>query len=369
MANANSASTTVTMNAAESVTAKFSAVSTVSVTVGTSPAGLSFSVDGTTYSSTQTLTWTSGSSHTIATTSPQSPTTGTQNTFASWSDGGAISHSVTASASTSSYMATFTTSYQLTTAANPTIGGTVSPASGTYYASGTVVNLSATANSGYTFTNWTGNVANANSASTTVTMNAAESVTAKFSAASTVRRDTVGTSPAGLSFSVDGTTYSSTQTLTWTSGSSHTIATTSPQTPTTGTQNTFASWSDGGAISHSVSAPSSATTYTASFNKSYQLTTAASPTSDGTVSPATGAFYASGTVVNLSATPNSGYTFSSWTGNVANASSASTTVTMNAPQSVVANFASASAPASGLTFTPPSVSFGTVSLSGGTSHS
>jgi len=72
--------------------------------------------------------------------------------------------------------------------------------------------------------------------------------------------------------------------------------------------------------------------------------------------------------VNLSATPNSGYTFSSWTGNVANASSASTTVTMNAPQSVVANFASASAPASGLTFTPPSVSFGTVSLSGGTSQ-
>jgi uncharacterized repeat protein (TIGR02543 family) len=366
VANANSASTTVTMNAAESVTANFSAASTVRLTVGTNSAGLSFSVDGTTYASTQTLTWTSGSSHTIATTSPQTPTTGIQNTFASWSDGGAISHSVTASASTTSYMATFTTSYQLMTAANSTISGTVSPASGTYYASGTVVNLSATANSGYTFTNWTGSVANPNSASTTVTMNAAQTVTANFSAVSTVKV-TIGTSPAGLLFSVDSATYTSKQTLTWTSGSSHTIATTSPQT-SSGTQNTFASWSDGGAISHSVSAPSSATTYTASFNKSYQLTTAASPTSDGTVSPATGAFYASGTVVNLSATPNSGYTFSSWTGNVANASSASTTVTMNAPEAVVANFASASAPASGLTFTPPSVSFGTVSLSGGTSQ-
>jgi hypothetical protein len=35
---------------------------------------------------------------------------------------------------------------------------------------------------------------------------------------------------------------------------------------------------------------------------------------------------------------------------------------------VVANFGSTSAPASGLTFAPPSVSFGTVSLSGGSSQ-
>lgn len=289
--------------------------------------------------------------------------------FTNWSDGSTANpRTFIAPNVVTTYTANFSqggASYKLTTGANPANGGTVSPASGTY-ASGTVVNLSATANSGYTFTNWTGSVANPNSASTTVTMNAAQTVTANFSAVSTVKV-TIGTSPAGLLFSVDSATYTSKQTLTWTSGSSHTIATTSPQT-SSGTQNTFASWSDGGAISHSVSAPSSATTYTASFNKSYQLTTAASPTSDGTVSPATGAFYASGTVVNLSATPNSGYTFSSWTGNVANASSASTTVTMNAPEAVVANFASTSAPASGLTFTPPSVSFGTVSLSGGTSQ-
>jgi uncharacterized repeat protein (TIGR02543 family) len=197
-------------------------------------------------------------------------------------------------------------------------------------------------------------------------MNAAQSVTANFSTVSTVKI-TVGTSPAGLSFTVDGTTYTSKQTLSWTAASSHTIATTSLQT-SSGTQNSFASWSDGGAILHLV-APSVATTYTASFNTSYQLTTATSPTAGGTVLPATGAFYASGTVVNLSATLNSGYTFSGWTGNVASASSPSTTVAMSAPQTVVANFTSASAPPpSGLTFTPPSVSFGTVSLSGGSSQ-
>lgn len=49
----------------------------------------------------------------------------------------------------------------------------------------------------------------------------------------------------------------------------------------------------------------------------------------------------SGTVVNLTATANTNYAFSYWTGNVANATSASTTVTMSAPKSVSANFIAA----------------------------
>ena len=52
---------------------------------------------------------------------------------------------------------------------------------------------------------------------------------------------TVGTSPAGLTFSVDGTNYSSTQNFTWTAGSTHTIATTAAQTPSAGVQDTFTS--------------------------------------------------------------------------------------------------------------------------------
>jgi hypothetical protein len=153
----------------------------------------------------------------------------------------------------------------------------------------------------------------------------------------------VSTVPAGLSFSVDGTSYTATQTFNWTVGSSHTIATTSPQT-SAGTQSTFSSWSDAGAISHSVTAPASATSYTATFTSSYELTTTANPTAGGSVTPASGTYYASGTVVNLSATPNSGYSFTSWTGSVASAGSASTTITMSAPESVAANFASVATP-------------------------
>jgi hypothetical protein len=167
-------------NGAITGTASTTVNNQVQVTVETSPAGLAFSVDGTTYTTPQTQTWTIGSSHTIATTTPQTPNAGVQNTFTSWSDGGALSHSVTASGSATAYTALFSTQYLLTTAANPSNGGTVTPASGTYYAAGATVNLTATANTGYAFSSWTGSVANSNSASTTVTMSAPETVTANF---------------------------------------------------------------------------------------------------------------------------------------------------------------------------------------------
>ena len=153
---------------------------TANVTVGTSPAGLAFSVDGTNYTGPQGFAWAIGSVHTIATTAAQTPSAGVQDAFTSWSDGGALSHSVTASASTTSYTANFNTAYLLTTAANPASGGTVTPASGTYYASNTVVTLTAKKKTGYVFSGWSGNVANALIATTTVTMSAPQAVSANF---------------------------------------------------------------------------------------------------------------------------------------------------------------------------------------------
>ena len=196
--------------------------------------------------------------------------------------------------------------------------------------------LSASPNSGFAFSNWTGSVADPNSANTTITMTAPQSVTANF-AVSTVQV-TVGTNPGGLSFIVDSVTYTSAQVFTWNIGSAHTIATTSPQTGTPGTQFVFNNWSDGGAISHGVTAPSTATTYTASFDTQYQLTTAANPGAGGTVSPTSGNYYNAGTVVPLSASANSGYNFSNWSGNVADPNSANTTIALTAPQTATANF-------------------------------
>ncbi|HMH08918.1 MAG TPA: hypothetical protein VK579_19735, partial [Terriglobales bacterium] len=124
----------------------------VQVTVQTNIAGRSFTVDGTAYTAAQTFSWQPGSSHTIATTSPQSGGTGVQYVWTSWSDGGAISHTV-APATNKTFTATFTTQYYLTMTKGT--GGTVSPASG-WKNNGAVVSISATAATGYSFTNWTG---------------------------------------------------------------------------------------------------------------------------------------------------------------------------------------------------------------------
>ena len=60
---------------------------------------------------------------------------------------------------------------------------------------------------------------------------------------------------------------------------------------------------------------------------------------NGTTTPAAGVHtYAEGNVVNITATPNVGYVFDSWTGDVADPNSASTTITVDADKTVTANF-------------------------------
>ncbi len=327
---------------------------TVQVTVSTNITGPTIWVDGgTAFTGSQQFTWTVGTQHTFSTTSPQTPSAGTEYTFANWPDTttNPASDTVTASANVTSYTATFNTLYLLTTAASPSNDGLVMPASGSYYAPGKVVNLTATANSGYKFSSWTGSVANAASASTTVTMNAPQSVTANF-VPNTVSI-VVTTAPGGLLVSVDGgTPHAAPLSENWVIGSTHTIATIAQQG--TGTQYNFSNWSNGKSLSHTITVPATAATYTANFTMSYLLKTAANPSAGGTVSPP-GTYYFQGAKVSLTATAKTGYIFSSWTGNVANAASASTTITMNAPQTVTANFAIAP-----VTFSPASLAFGNV---------
>jgi hypothetical protein len=158
--------------------------SSVSVTINTSPQGLLVSVDGGTAAAAPvSVSWTIGTSHSIATGSPQG-SNGTRYTFTGWSDGGPISHSVTAAAATTSYTASFATSYLLTTAVTPAAGGSVSVsvASAThdgYYPATTSLNLTATPNVGYAFSNWTGTT-NSSTNPLAVTMNSPVNETANL---------------------------------------------------------------------------------------------------------------------------------------------------------------------------------------------
>src|SRR5947207_2199743 len=129
-----------------------------------------------------------------------------------WSDSGAISHTV-APTTNKTYTATFTTQYYLTMVAGA--GGTVTPASG-WKNSGAVVSIHAMPTSGYSFSNWTGSGTGSYSGTNnpaSITMNGPITETASFT--QNPVQVTVQTSLAGLSFSVDGTPYTTTQTFSW----------------------------------------------------------------------------------------------------------------------------------------------------------
>jgi uncharacterized repeat protein (TIGR01451 family) len=329
VASASAAATTVTMDAAKAVTANFTAQTGVTISV---PAGVSYSFNGQSVTGSQTFNVAPGT-YALSTTTPQSLAAGSRAVFSSWSNGQPISHNLTVGSTALTITGNFTTQFQLTTAASPSNGGTVTPASGTFYDSGTVVNLSATATSGFVFGSWTGGVANASAAATTVTMDAAKAVTANFTAQTGV---TISV-PAGVSYSFNGQSVTGSQTFNVAPGT-YALSTTTPQSLGAGSRAVFSSWSNGQPISHNVTVGSTALTITGNFTTQFQLTTAASPSNGGTVTPASGTFYDSGTVVNLSATATSGFVFGSWTGGVANASAAATTVTMDAAKAVTANF-------------------------------
>ena len=148
---------------------------------------------------------------------------------------------------------------------------------------------------------------------------------------------TINTNPPGLKFSIDNGAPQTAGTITLLPGS-HTLSV-AAQPASTGSQYAFASWSDGSSsASRSLSVGMSALTLTANFQTQYQLTISASPANGGAVSPANGSFFNSGSTVDISATAGFGFTFANWSGPVASASSASTTVTMSGPLTVTANF-------------------------------
>ncbi len=207
------------------------------VTVTTSPAGLSITVDGTTYTAPHTFSWIPGDQHSIGTTTPQPGTTGIQYVWSNWSDGEALTHTITVPNNAVTYTANFATQYYLTMIANPPEGGTVTPPSG-WRNAGEQVQIQATANSNYHFTGWTGTGSisyTGGNNPATITMNGPIGETGNFIINTGV---TVTTSPAGLSITVDGTTYTAPHTFSWIPGDQHSIGTTTPQPGTTG-HNTY----------------------------------------------------------------------------------------------------------------------------------
>lgn len=183
------------------------AVVTVGITITTSPGGLGITVDGIGYTASQTFYWVAGSQHTIGVWSPQPGGTGIQYVFNNWSDGLNQTHTIVVPSNPATYTAYFTTQYLLTTAVNPSGGGSVAASpTGPWYNSGTVVTVTANpSGNNYSFSHWTGSLSGSNNPDQ-LTMNSPMSVTAHFSVSGPTFTDETSTRLPSLmatSFEVD----------------------------------------------------------------------------------------------------------------------------------------------------------------------
>ena len=220
------------------------------------------------------------------------------------------------------------TTYTIAVSANPSNGGTVT--GGGTYNQGASCTVTATANSGYTFTNWTegGNVVSTN-ASYTFNVTGNRTLVANFTTqAPTTYTISVSANPTDGGTVTGGGTFQE--------GQSCTV------TATANTGYTFTNWTESGNV---VSTDASYTftvtgdgTLVANFQaQSYTVTVAANPSAGGEVTG--GGTYDYGESCVVSATPAEGYTFVRWTENGTHVSSNATfgfTVTGN--RNLVANF-------------------------------
>ena len=215
--------------------------------------------------------------------------------------------------------------YLVSASANPSEGGTVSGAG--EYEEGASCTLTATANPGYTFTNWTenGNVVSTN-ASYTFNVVDSRNLVANFSL--NTYTVAVSANPANGGTVTGGNTYNY--------GQSCTVS------ATAATGYTFTNWTENG----SVVSTDANYTFTVNANRNlvanftlntYTVAVSANPTNGGTVTG--GNTYNYGQSCTVNATAATGYTFTNWTENGSVVSTdANYTFTVNANRNLVANF-------------------------------
>ncbi len=216
-------------------------------------------------------------------------------------------------------------------------GNVTTPGIGAFsYCPGTVVNLVATPALGYAFNTWSGGpVGNASAGNTSITMNGNYTITASFNY-------------VGVNWLMVNTTAGGNVTLPGLGNFTYSPLTVVNlvATPSTGC---FVNWTgDTGTIADPTAASTTITmsgnyTITANFVAKYSLSVTSGTGGSVTTPNVVTSYYCPGTVVNLVASANSGYSFSNWTGNtgtMGSTTAASTTITMNGGYAIQANFQS-----------------------------
>ncbi len=349
------------------------------VTVTTNPPGLQIIVDGTTYTAPQTFSWALNSSHTLnlpAGAQTVTPADGATYEYGLWNDLGARSHTVTAGGgtglltspatdpATTVYEANFIRLWPFKSSATPAGTGTVTVTptpqaifGGHFFVDRQQISVSATPKSGYNFYGWFGPpYPQGGNPYPFLIQSPESSLQAGFT---TQPVTTIGETITGpntwdppLYATVDNAFtylpqgYSQNYTgASWAPGTSHTVSAPSPDVPvTTNVSYSWNSWSDNGAQTHNITAPSSGVLdVSASFTPVYRSYTYAE-NACGTVAysqscPNNDCSFPDGTVLTMTATPTAGagMVFSGWTGDLTGTTNPATT-TVHDEFLPVANF-------------------------------
>ena len=340
----------ITMNAPIKATANF--LVAPPITLASVPAGLELLVDGTPTTTPFldiSLGW--GTSHVLSAISPQPDSTGNHWVFSSWSDGGAATHTYTVPMSANPV--TLTANYVpvevftfITTPPNlaVTVDGRNNYNNGWVFAwaPGTVHTFSAPATGQdgagnlWGFTGWS------NGGPQTQTLTVGTSGATLVATYQQLGQLTVNSSLPGVSVSVNGTPCATPCTEQPPLGTSLTLTAPASIQTGVGQQQRLVGWSSGaGPGSLTIAAPARATTVTAIYQLMNQLTISTNPAGAATwtLQPASpDGYYAVGTVVNISLSPQPGYQFREWSGDLDGIVPLGTAV-MSQPHSATALFA------------------------------
>ena len=368
------------------------------VTVTSNPPGLVLSVDGTALTTPHSFAWALNSTHTLSVAANAQVKNSAVYTYGRWSDSTSASHTITVAPgngtsgqpanrpAVSVYTAHFVGLSRFTSATSPANEGSVtaSPApvsypgvNGSYFVARQQVTLTASAKTGYAFLTWGGTSApwGLNPKPTPVPdLGASFPVTAYLT---TKPITTITTVPAGLGFQVDGTYWYGPQNFAsdffsgWTPGSTHTLASWSPQYPySVNTRFSFTAWSDGGALNHTITVPTGASTLTGNFTPQYVPIAAAQPQCAATVSlspSSSDGFYNSGTAVKFTSATATGWVLTGWLDDLTGRVDPQT-LTVTDEELAVSNYNIGTTPLTVRTFSPASMvvgaAGGTVTING-----
>lgn len=370
-----------------------------SVTVTSNPPKLQVIVDGVTVTTPQTFAWALNSTHTLDIPSGSQTLNGTTYTYGRWNDATAASHSITVtpgnnmvtqpatSPAVTVYSANFIQLVPYTVTVQPPGSGTVTaspppqaypPASGLFYSVRQPVTLTMNPTAGENFyqainaVEWIPGGLSANPHPFYVMEDGtAINLTAYFTSSPVT---TVTTSPnaARTDVFVDGGFWYAPKNFAlpydsgWTAGSTHSISTDAVQQFfSVNTRFNFSSWSDGGALTHNITAPSSGTaTYTANLTGAYVPAFYVNETCAGSLaispsSPSGDGFYPTGSLVTFTETTNPGWTFTGYQFDLAGTTNPQN-LTITDEELVAADFSTTSTSLALTSLNPPNATAGGV---------